>query len=161
MSASGLFHVGLTVCDLERSLAFYSGVVGFEVEERLHRRSAAFDDLMGNESATEVKVAYLSLDGFTLQLIEYAQGAGPALQLDHNRPGNPHLCFYVDDAAATHALLRAGGDVEITSEPTQVSPTMLSFYTRDPDGVPVEFLERTEPVEGWSRSVDITDGVDA
>jgi catechol 2,3-dioxygenase-like lactoylglutathione lyase family enzyme len=156
-TAKELFRVGLTVGDLEQSLSFYVGAVGFEVVERIHRRSAAFDELMGNGSATEVKVAYLSLDGFVLQLIQYAQGSGAPLQLDHNRPGSPHLCFYVDDAEATHARLAAAGDIEITSEPTQVSPTMLSFYTRDPDGVPVEFLERTEPVKGWSRSVDVTE----
>src|SRR5579863_7943971 len=114
--ANELFHVGLTVADLEKSLSFYADTVGFEVVERIHRRSAAFDELMGNESATEVKVAYLSLNGFTLQLIEYARGAGLALELDHNRPGNPHLCFYVDDAEATHARLAATGDIDITSQ---------------------------------------------
>jgi catechol 2,3-dioxygenase-like lactoylglutathione lyase family enzyme len=150
-----LFHVGLTVRDLEASLAFYRDVVGFDVTERLHRRSAAFDRLMGHEASTEVKVAYLDLSGFTLQLIEYVSGSGPALELGHDKAGNPHFCFYVDDAAATRSALEQRGDVEITSGLTQVSPTMLSFYVNDPDGVPVEFLESTAPVEDWTGSVDV------
>ena len=152
---TSLFHAGLTVRDLGSSVRFYRDAVGFSVTETLHRRSAAFDDLMSNAGPTEVKVAYLDLDGFTLQLIQYVAGAGQPLALDHNRPGNPHLCFYVDDVAATRRQLVARGDVEITSELTQVAPTMLSFYVRDPDGVPLEFLERTAPVGGWTSSVDV------
>jgi catechol 2,3-dioxygenase-like lactoylglutathione lyase family enzyme len=150
-----LFHVGLTVGDLDRSIAFYSGVAGLEVVERLHRRSQAFDELMSNKAATEVKVAYLSADGVLLQLIEYVTGGAGTLELEHNKVGNPHLCFYVDDAHAFHDELRRRGDVEITSSVTQVAPTMLSFYTRDPDGVPVEFLQRTAPVADWTGSVDV------
>jgi catechol 2,3-dioxygenase-like lactoylglutathione lyase family enzyme len=154
---TGLFHVGLTVRDLETSLHFYVDMVGMTVIERLHRRSKNFDALMSNAVATEVKVAYLTLGPFCLQLIQYVAGGGDPLPLGHNKAGNPHLCFYVDDVRATYEAVRARGDVRITSEVVQVGPTMLSFYTADPDGVPVELLQLTPPVEGWTGSVDVED----
>lgn len=150
-----LFHVGLTVDDLDASLVFYTEVVGMEVTERIHRRSKHFDELMANAGQTEVKVAYLALGPFCLQLIEYVTGGGDRLRLGHDKAGNPHLCFYVADANATYDRIVARGDVRVTSHVVQVAPTMLSFYTVDPTGVPVEFLQRTPPVEHWAGSVDV------
>jgi hypothetical protein len=43
-----------------------------------------------------------------------------------------------------HAELSARGDVKSTSEIVQVSPSMRSFFTIDPDGVPIEFMELTK-----------------
>jgi len=34
--------------------------------------------------------------------------------------------------------------VKITSGLVQIARNMRSFYTEDPDGVPVEFLQRTK-----------------
>jgi catechol 2,3-dioxygenase-like lactoylglutathione lyase family enzyme len=55
----------------------------------------------------------------------------------------PHLCFYVPDVEAKYAELRGRGDVKITSGIVPIARNMRSFYTEDPDGVPVEFLQRT------------------
>jgi catechol 2,3-dioxygenase-like lactoylglutathione lyase family enzyme len=157
VASAELFHVGLTVEDLDASLRFYVDVVGMEVMERIHRRSRNFDELMSNLTGTEVKVAYLTAGAFCLQLIEYVRGGGDTLPLAHNKVGNPHLCFYVPDVRATFRDVQQRGDVPITSDVVQVAPTMLSFYVSDPNGVPVEFLERTAPVADWTGSVDIDD----
>jgi catechol 2,3-dioxygenase-like lactoylglutathione lyase family enzyme len=46
-----LFHVGLTVKNLERSLAFYRDVAEITEEEHLEARSKAFDTLTNNPGA--------------------------------------------------------------------------------------------------------------
>ncbi len=92
-----LFHVGLTVKNLERSLAFYRDVAEMTEEEHLEVRSKAFDTLTNNPGAA-LKVAHLTAGTFMLQL---------------------------------------------TSGLVQIAPTMRSFYTEDPDGLPVEFLQLT------------------
>jgi catechol 2,3-dioxygenase-like lactoylglutathione lyase family enzyme len=142
MRPLALFHVGLCVADIERSLAFYRDIVGLRAGEIVDHENPNFDELSGNPG-TNVRVVYLTNGPWTLQLIEYVAAGGPPLVLAHNRPGCGHLCFYVEDADAKRAELVARGDVTITSDVVQLGLTMRSFYTMDPDGLPVEFLQLT------------------
>jgi catechol 2,3-dioxygenase-like lactoylglutathione lyase family enzyme len=137
-----LFHTGLTVKNLERSLAFYRDVAEMTEGEHLEVRSRAFDTLTNNPGAA-LKVAHLTAGTFMLQLIEYTAGGGTALDLHHNNAGSPHLSFYVPDVEAKYKAVQSRRDVKITSDLIQIAPNMRSFYTEDPDGVPVEFLEMT------------------
>lgn len=137
-----LFHAGLTVKNLERSLAFYRDVAEMTAGEHLEVRSKAFDTLTNNPGAA-LKVAHLTAGTFMLQLIEYTAGGGTELELHHNKAGSPHLCFYVPDVEAKYKAVQQRGDVKITSGLVQIAPNMRSFYTEDPDGVPVEFLQLT------------------
>jgi len=137
-----LFHVGLTVKNLERSLAFYRDVVGMKEGERLEVKSKAFDTLTNNPGA-QLKIAHLTAGPFMLQLIEYATAGGTTLDLHHNNVGSPHMSFYVSDIEAKYREAQQRGDVKITSGLVQIAPTMRSFYTEDPDGAPVEFLQVT------------------
>jgi catechol 2,3-dioxygenase-like lactoylglutathione lyase family enzyme len=137
-----LFHVGLTVKDLQRSLAFYRDVAGMTAGEVFRGESPEFDTLTNNPGA-RLRGAHLKAGPFMLQLFEYEAGGGATLDLHHNNVGSPHLCFYVPDVEAKYADLRRRGDVTITSGVVQIMHNMRSFYTEDPDGVPVEFLQYT------------------
>jgi lactoylglutathione lyase len=138
-----LFHIGLTVKNLERSIAFYRDVAGMQAGDYLEAASKEFDRLTNNPGA-KLKVIHLTAGTFMLQLIEYAAAGGTTLDLHHNNVGSPHMCFYVPDVEAKYTELKARGDVTITSDVIQIAPTMRSFYTEDPDGVPVEFLQVTK-----------------
>ncbi|MGE0682634.1 MAG: VOC family protein [Candidatus Binatia bacterium] len=140
-----LYHVGLTVKNLERSVAFYRDVVGMkeETEQMLNVSSKEFDTLTNNPGA-KLKVAHLTLGSFMLQLIEYVDKGGVTLDLHHNNVGSPHLCIYVPNVEGKYKEVQQRRDVTITSGLVQIMPTMRSFYTEDPDGVPVEFLQRTD-----------------
>jgi len=139
---AAFWHVGLTVTDIDRSAAFYRDIVGMQEGERQHSANAAFGRLVNNPGATLGSV-FLTLDGFTLQLLQYFTQGGVALAVAHNNAGSPHFSFFVADAGEKYQALIARGDVEITSEivPNQ-SGTIRSFYVNDPDRVPVEFVER-------------------
>jgi catechol 2,3-dioxygenase-like lactoylglutathione lyase family enzyme len=110
--------------------------------EYLEARSKAFDTLTNNLGAA-LRVAHLTAGTFMLQIIEYTAGGGPTLDLHHNRVGSPHMSFYVTDIEAKYKAVQQRGDVKITSGLVQIAPNMRSFYTEDPDGVPVEFLQLT------------------
>ena len=138
-----LFHVGLTVKNLERSLAFYRDVVGMQPGERFEVTSPEFDTLTNNPGA-QLRVCYLTAGSFMLQLIEYVARGGMTLDLHHNNIGSPHMSFYVPDVETKYREVRQRGDVRVTSGLVQIAPTMRSFYTEDPDGVPVEFLQETK-----------------
>jgi catechol 2,3-dioxygenase-like lactoylglutathione lyase family enzyme len=140
--SAAFWHVGLTVADIDRSTAFYRDIVGMQEGERQHSANAAFGRLVNNPGATLASV-FLNLDGFTLQLLQYFTQGGVALAVAHHNSGSPHFSFFVADTEKKYQALRGRGDVEITSEivPNQ-SGTIRSFYVVDPDGVPVEFVER-------------------
>jgi len=136
-----LYHVGLTVKNLERSLAFYRDVAGMEqAGQVVELRSKEFDTLTNNSGAA-LRVAHLTAGTFMLQLVEYAAAGGNVLELGHHHVGSPHLCFHVDDVAAKYRELQGRGDVRITSGLVRITPITQSFYAADPDGVPVEFLQ--------------------
>jgi glyoxylase I family protein len=140
MSAA-FFHVGLTVSDIERSLRFYLDVVGLDEAYQTVMETEAFDRLTNNRG-TKIRVAGLTAGAFMLQLVEYVSGGGKTLDLEHRNVGNPHLSFYCDDPPALRKRLEQRGDVNITSEIVEINPGQLSFYVADPDGVPVEFIQR-------------------
>ena len=45
------------------------------------------------------------------------------------------------ESQSAYKEVQQRGDVTITSGLVQIAPTMRSFYTEDPDGMPVEFLQ--------------------
>ena len=141
---TSLYHIGLTVSDLERSLSFYTGAVGMTLEYRSAVASEAFDKLIAIDGI-HIQFAYLTLGDFRLQLIEYLRGGGEAkLDLAHNKVGNPHISLWVNDIDGHYARLRALG-VTITSEiltQESVDIKARTFYFTDPDGIQVEFCEK-------------------
>src|SRR5260370_42690016 len=96
-----LFHIGLTVKKLERSLAFYRDVAEMTEAEHLEVRSKAFDTLTNNPGAA-LKVAHLTAGTFMLQLIEYAAAGGAPFDLYHKKVGSPHIAFFVSDVGAKY-----------------------------------------------------------
>jgi catechol 2,3-dioxygenase-like lactoylglutathione lyase family enzyme len=136
------WHMGLTVADLTRSVEFYRDVVGMDEGEHMQSANAQFATLVNNPNA-RLDVVFMTLGGFTLQLLEYLAGGGTAVALDHNNPGSPHLSFFVPDIEETYRAIATRGDVAITSAiVTNARSTIRSFYVKDPDGMPVEFVER-------------------
>jgi catechol 2,3-dioxygenase-like lactoylglutathione lyase family enzyme len=135
-----LNHVGITVADLDASLAFYSEVVGFEVDLRTRVGGEWFDTLTRNRGA-DIEIAMLRLADFTLQLVQYHASGGAKLPLAHHNAGNPHLCIEVDDVDARHEKIAASGRHDPTPIVDIMGTGMRSFYVHDPDGVPVELLQ--------------------
>jgi catechol 2,3-dioxygenase-like lactoylglutathione lyase family enzyme len=141
--ALGLNHMGLCVRDLDKSHAFYCGVVGMK-EEVYHEVCNDNVDKLFNNSGVALRFWMLTLDGFRLQIVQYLNGGGAPLDLQHNRRGCPHLCIQVRDVRQKYEEIAARGDIRITSEIIrQVYDDVYgdTFYVEDPDGMPVEFFE--------------------
>jgi catechol 2,3-dioxygenase-like lactoylglutathione lyase family enzyme len=140
MSTTSLNHVGMTVGDIERSVAFYRDMVGMEVTSRRRMQGEWFDTLTHNDGA-DIDVAMMRLGSFTFQLVQYVAAGGDTLPLAHHHVGNPHLCVNVDDVDAKHVAATAYGGLEPTPIVDILGSGNRSFYVRDPDGLPVEFLQ--------------------
>lgn len=126
-------HVHLKVADLDRALAFYQGVLGFALTQRLGR-SAAF----------------LSAGGYHhhigLNTWESAGGTPPP----RGATGLYHLAIRYPDrpslADALRRLLAAGIALDGASD----HGVSEALYLRDPDGNGVE-LYRDRPADDWPR----------
>lgn len=124
-----ILHTMLRVGDLERSLRFYTEVLGM----RLLRRS---DYPEGR---------------FTLAFVGYGPESETAvLELTHNwdttayelGTGYGHVALAVDDAKATCDAIRGrGGKVVREAGPMKHGTTVIAFV-EDPDGYRVELIER-------------------
>jgi catechol 2,3-dioxygenase-like lactoylglutathione lyase family enzyme len=134
-------HVGLTVADCESSVAFYRDVVGMRVVRRSSRPISGewFDTLTEGEGAV-IEAIILAADGLVLQLMHYVVGAGPPASIGHSRAGSLHLCINVPDVERLHREIRERGEYAPTPIVDLPIAGVRSFYVRDPDGVPVEFL---------------------
>jgi catechol 2,3-dioxygenase-like lactoylglutathione lyase family enzyme len=142
-SRTSIGHVGLTVASLDRSLAFYRDAIGMEEIDRGEFAEPSFGELTRNPGA-RIRTALLRAQHLVLQLVEYVDGGGDTLRLDHCRVGTPHFSFAVDDVEVSFAEMEASG-VAITSEIVLITDRIRSFYVADPDGVPVELMEGAYP----------------
>ena len=138
-----LYHIGLTVENLDESVAFYRDVVGLkELPEssNLDISGEWFDQLTENRGA-EIRVSHLDLQGVQLQLVEYRASGGERLPLRHKMIGNPHLCINMADIDGHHAQLVSDGRFKLSPIVTIGETSIRSFYVTDPNGVLVEFIE--------------------
>lgn len=124
-----ILHTMLRVGNLERSLAFYTEVLGM----RLLRRR---DYPEGR---------------FTLAFVGYAdESEAAALELTHNwdtekyelGTGYGHIAVEVENAySACEAVLAKGGKVTRPAGPMKHGTTVIAFV-EDPDGYKIEFIQR-------------------
>jgi len=146
---TGFFHGGITVHDMDRSLAFYCDGLGLELESDRILDAPYVKELLGL-AFDAIRNVYLSIPGGgSVELLEYR---GIERMSAASRPCDPatgHLCLYVDDVAAVHRRLtglgfrsRSAGVVDITAGRNAGA---RNVYIADPDGYYVELFQKREP----------------
>jgi catechol 2,3-dioxygenase len=129
-------HVHLKVADIDRALAFYHGVLGFELVQRL------------GDSA-----AFLSAGGYhhhiALNTWESLGGKPPA----EGTTGLYHLAILYPSRAALADALRRLVEAGVELEGASDHGVSESLYLRDPDGNGVE-LYFDRPKELWPRNAE-------
>ncbi|WP_306058757.1 VOC family protein [Natronococcus wangiae] len=138
MSNLSAHHVGLTVSDLEKTLAFYREALGLELVDRFEVGGDAFADAVDVDGAS-ARFAHLETDGVRLEIVAYDPEAPARPTSDLNEPGAAHVGLAVDDLEGFYEGLP--DEVPTLSEPrTTESGTSICFL-RDPEGNLVEVLE--------------------
>ncbi len=131
-------HVHLKVADLERAVSFYSGVLGFEVTQRMGQ-SAVF----------------LSAGGYHhhigLNTWESQGGSPPA----RGTTGLYHFAIRYADRASLGDALRRLREARVPLEGASDHGVSEALYLRDPDGNGVE-LYWDRPRADWPREADGT-----
>ncbi|MFB6087279.1 MAG: VOC family protein [Haloarculaceae archaeon] len=138
MSDVELHHVGTTVSDLDRAVAFYRDALGLDVLDRFTVAGEAFATAVDVPNATG-RFAHLDAGGTRVELVEY-DPEGPDATADAvNCAGAKHLGFGVDDLDAFYAGLP--DDVETLSEPRTTSSGTSILFLVDPEDNLVEVME--------------------
>ena len=131
-------HIGVTVADIDRAVAFYRDVLDLDVLARFTVAGDAFATGVGVPGATG-SFAHLDAGGARVELVEY-DPEGAAFEAGTvDRPGAKHLGLAVEDVGAVYESLPA--DVETLSAPQTTETGTTILFVRDPEGNLVELLD--------------------
>jgi catechol 2,3-dioxygenase len=134
-------HVHLKVADIDRSLAFYRDILGFDVTQRY-----------GDEAA------FVSAGGYHhhlgLNTWESRGGSPPA----RNTTGLFHVAIRYPDRAQLGNALKRLVDAKWPIDGATDHGVSEAIYLRDPDGNGVE-IYRDRPQDEWPRPSDGSPGV--
>ncbi len=150
MRIAEVFHTGLTVSDLDRSIAFYRDLLGLELVSQWDSAQPYLRTVVGFPEA-ELRIALLRLPGAAaavsghhLELLEYRAPRGAPGDPRTCNPGNAHVAFMVDDVDQAYAELRARG-VRFKSAPVEITHGRnrgaKAVYFLDPDDITLELVQ--------------------
>lgn len=141
-------HINIVTQNMDRSVDFYTRLLGLEITRKAWLEGAWIDAVVGLTGA-QAEVIYVQPPGGgpRVELIQYhaPEGADLPACAVANTVGLRHIAFRVDDIDAAYARLQAEG-VTFFSPPTEVPAGVVAHdagrkslcYFHDPDGVILE-----------------------
>ena len=123
-----ILHTMLRVGNLQRSIAFYTQVLGMQLlrtsDNPEYRYSLAFLGFEANPAQAEIELTY----NWGVEQYELGTAYG-------------HIALGVSDAyAACEKIKAAGGNVTREAGPVKGGKTIIAFVT-DPDGYKIELIQ--------------------
>ena len=144
-----IYHVGLTVSDLDRSIAFYKAVLGLEFQGEIFMEGEETDKTFRKENC-KARVAYLNgskaVEAPPIELIQFIDEDVNKVKSDLFTTSISEVCFYTDDIDSVYKVL-IENHVECLSEPqyfdfsSQGFGKSKAFYFKDPDGIILEMMQ--------------------
>lgn len=127
----GFEHVGMTVSDMDKAVAFYVDLLGLKLAVRKKGPE-------GNE------LCFLDAGGGMLEIAAPTSGASPSVDVPNGRAGLRHLTFRHHDIDTVYAELEAAG-VDMVEPPRFAhNRDMLErvAFCRDLDGIIIELAQK-------------------
>jgi catechol 2,3-dioxygenase-like lactoylglutathione lyase family enzyme len=163
VSAEAVATVGLTVSDMDSSVAFYTTVLDFVKVSDREPAGEAYEKLQG-VSGTRQRVVRLRLGEEYLELTEFLTPRGRQGPPDarSNDRWFQHVAIIVSDMDSAYTRFRRFKVQHASTAPQRLPETIpaaagiRAFYFRDPDGHPLEVLQ-FPPDKGdprWHRHAD-------
>ncbi len=142
---AAVHHVGVTVADMDRAVAFWTALVGAEARERAVLQGPQLGTMVGYPGI-HIERCWVDLPGgIALELLRYLDRDDRPNDPGTAHPGNVHVCLRVDNMDAAHAHAVTCGATPVSERPIDVAAgpragTRLA-YLRDPDGVTIELVQ--------------------
>ncbi len=145
-AVTSIRHVGIVVRDLEKSLRFYSDVLGLEIYRRYVEEGSFIDELTG---LSKVRLEWVKLaipKGGLIELLQYhshPDEAAPvvAVPAPSNNMGCSHVALTVTNLEATYRLLCERGYLAKSSPIVTPNQNAKIIYCHDPDGTILELIQ--------------------
>jgi catechol 2,3-dioxygenase-like lactoylglutathione lyase family enzyme len=143
--------VGMTVSDMEASVAFYSRILSFEKVSDVEITGEDYERLQG-VFGLRIRVVRMRLGNEFIELTEYLAPKGRPVPLDSRSNDHwfQHIAIITSDMEKAYAWLRQN-KVEHASSGPQLLPEwnknaagIKAFYFKDPDKHPLEILQFPE-----------------
>ena len=144
-----IYHVGLTVSDLDRSVAFYRDILGLAFQGEIFMEGKETDKMF-RKSNCKARVAYLNgskaVEAPPVELIQFVNNEVKKVPSDLFTTSISEVCFYTDDIDSAYKHL-VDNNVECLSEPQYFDfranelGESKAFYFRDPDGIVLEMMQ--------------------
>ena len=146
--AQSVEAVGMTVSDIDRSVAFFKDVLTFEPVSDVEVAGEEYDRLQG-VFGTRMRIVRLRLGDEQIELTEYLAPRGRPIPVDSrsNDRWFQHVAIIVSDMDAAYARLRQHKVEHASPEPQRLpdwnaaAGGIKAFYFKDPDGHPLEILQ--------------------
>jgi len=124
-----ILHTMIRVGDLERSVAFYTQVLGMKLLRRSDYPGGRFTNaFVGYDDESRAAVLELT-HNWDIKAYDLGSGFG-------------HIAIEVDDAyQACEAVRKQGGKVTREAGPMKHGTTVIAFV-EDPDGYKIEFVQK-------------------
>jgi catechol 2,3-dioxygenase-like lactoylglutathione lyase family enzyme len=160
---SAVGPIGITVADMERSIAFYGGVLGFEKVSDAEVWGDGYERLQG-VFGLRMRVVRMQLGQEQIAVTEYLAPRGRPFPADTraNDRWFQHIAIIVSDMDRAYARLRRQRVQHASPAPqrlpdwNQAVAGIRAFYFRDPDGHFLEILwfppDKGDP--RWHRAAD-------
>ncbi len=128
-------HIGIMVNDLQKSLEFYTDLLGFSVSRQIEMEEAG------------LSAVFVEKEGSRIELMKCKGKNVPKRSKDigfevggNSIPMNDHITFSVDDIETTVTRIKEKGFV-FHLEPIQLEGGMKLASFKGPDGVLIELVE--------------------
>ena len=140
--------VGMTVGDMDRSIAFFTNVLTFVKVSDSEVTGTDYDRLQGVFGA-RLRIVRMKLGDEQIELTEYLAPRGRPIPVDSrsNDQWFQHVAIIVSDMDAAYARLRQHKVEHASPEPQRLpdwnvaAGGIKAFYFKDPDGHPLEILQ--------------------
>ena len=137
-------HTGFTVANIDRSLAFWRDVLGFELSHRAHHTGDLASEVTGVPGA-EISIAVLKAPGHRIELLEYhAPSDRKRADLRPCDVGSVHVALTVDNLDAVLSKIAASGWSAVGKPQilkTGPNAGKRIAYVRDADGTTIELMQ--------------------
>lgn len=151
MTTTSVWHIGITVSDIEKSIEFYETCFDMKLRHRQLQDNEYSRHLVGYPDG-KFEIAQLVFagdveappSGHVLELVCYHHPIEQQLDTRNAQPGAMHLAFHTSDMFESVEKLVSRGAV-LTSEPQKIEFGIntggYAVYLRDPDNVPLELIQ--------------------
>ena len=146
MHYTSVDHIGFVVSSLDRSIPFYTRLLGVEPDLRLLWEGEEYVGRIVGYPEVKIEGAFFKLPGGgVLELLQYHHPVPGTVDMETYNTGNAHLGLASEDIRADVARLR--GHIELRNpEPVEIpsGPAKGGFaiYARDPDGITIELIQK-------------------